>query len=440
MAAEPATGPLRVSIVNPRYFTDGSGKAIYLTGSHTWANLQDIGLANSPPRFDFLAYLGFLESHHHNFIRLWRWEFPQWTERNKQQPFYCEPQPWRRTGPGQAIDGKPRFDLQRFDEDYFQRLRARTEAAAKRGVYVSIMLFEGWGLRFVPSGEKAHPFYPGNNVNQTGMELKDNFKGIELFTLTSPRLLGLQEAYVQKVIDTVNDLDNVLYEIANESDFSTTDWQYHMIRFIKTYEASKPKQHPVGMTSIGYGVDDLDRLLKSPADWISPNPDRFDYKNDPPTAEGTKVIILDTDHLWGVGGDVAWVWKSFLRGHNPIWMDPFDKTSVWEPTPDNAEAIRNSLGYALRFAKRMDLAKMKPQPELSSTTYCLAKPGMEYLVYQPKPSEVFTIELKPGVYRYEWFDPTKGTVSGRGELDVAASKQAFKPPSDQSTVLYIKAL
>ena len=38
-----ARGPLRVLAANPRYFTDGSGRAVYLTGSHTWDNRQDIG-------------------------------------------------------------------------------------------------------------------------------------------------------------------------------------------------------------------------------------------------------------------------------------------------------------------------------------------------------------------------------------------------------------
>ena len=42
--ASTATGPLRANPANPRYFTDGSGKAIYLTGSHTWANLMDLSL------------------------------------------------------------------------------------------------------------------------------------------------------------------------------------------------------------------------------------------------------------------------------------------------------------------------------------------------------------------------------------------------------------
>ena len=39
--AASASGPLRVHAQNPRYFADGNGKAVYLTGSHTWANRQE---------------------------------------------------------------------------------------------------------------------------------------------------------------------------------------------------------------------------------------------------------------------------------------------------------------------------------------------------------------------------------------------------------------
>jgi len=54
-AAAAAIGPLRVHPGNPRYFTDGtkgpdgSLKAVYLTGSHTWANLIDRGPSDPPP-------------------------------------------------------------------------------------------------------------------------------------------------------------------------------------------------------------------------------------------------------------------------------------------------------------------------------------------------------------------------------------------------------
>jgi hypothetical protein len=42
---------------------------------------------------------------------------------------YCRPHPWVRSGPGPANDGKPKFDLTRFDPEYFDRLRSRVIAA-----------------------------------------------------------------------------------------------------------------------------------------------------------------------------------------------------------------------------------------------------------------------------------------------------------------------
>jgi hypothetical protein len=37
-------GPLRLNPATPRYFTDDTGRASCLTGSHTWANLEEIKL------------------------------------------------------------------------------------------------------------------------------------------------------------------------------------------------------------------------------------------------------------------------------------------------------------------------------------------------------------------------------------------------------------
>jgi hypothetical protein len=64
MDATPATGPLTPCKENPRYFADPTGKAVYLTGSHTWNNLQDMGPTDPPAAFDFTGYLDFLERHH----------------------------------------------------------------------------------------------------------------------------------------------------------------------------------------------------------------------------------------------------------------------------------------------------------------------------------------------------------------------------------------
>ncbi len=51
-------GPLRVHPQNRRYFTDNAGRAIYLTGSHTWSNLMDMGPTGPPAPFDFEAWTG----------------------------------------------------------------------------------------------------------------------------------------------------------------------------------------------------------------------------------------------------------------------------------------------------------------------------------------------------------------------------------------------
>ena len=68
-----------------------------------------------------------------------------------------------------------------------------------------------------------------NNINGINGDPNGDGRGIEIHTLHIPVVTELQEAYVRKVIDTVNDMDNVLYEIANESGNYFTEWQYCVI-------------------------------------------------------------------------------------------------------------------------------------------------------------------------------------------------------------------
>jgi hypothetical protein len=62
-------GPLRCNPANPRYFTDDTGTAIYLTGSHTWATLVDMRMEGDAA-FDWLGFLDMAQAHGHNFMRL----------------------------------------------------------------------------------------------------------------------------------------------------------------------------------------------------------------------------------------------------------------------------------------------------------------------------------------------------------------------------------
>jgi hypothetical protein len=277
------------------------------------------------------------------------------------------------------------------------------------------MLFEGWELQFSPApfNWKTHPFNRANNINAIDGDVNGDGSGIEVHTLENPAVTAVQEQYVRKVIDTIGDFDNVLFEIANESGGHSTDWQYSVIELIKRYEAeSGGKRHPVGMTFQWIGGENT-ALLESEADWISPR--GGEYLEDPPTADGRKVILFDNDHMCGVCPGEDYVWKSFFRGHNPIYMDPLtgdNPVHADESAVPAYEDARVAMMHTLRLARRIDLTRMRPHSDLASTTYALADPGIEYLVYAPN-REQFSVDLRgaDGTLVGRWLDVTTGTWS-----------------------------
>jgi hypothetical protein len=294
------------------------------------------------------------------------------------------------------------------------------------------MLFEGWGLvNHGPWRWATHPFHAPNNVDGVEGDADGNGTGIEINQLVTPRVTALQEAYVRRVVDTVYDLDNVLYEIVNESGWYSTAWQYRMIRTIKAHERRKGKRrHPVGMT-FQHPHGSNQNLYRSPADWISPFGQNDRYLHDPPVAPARKVSLSDTDHHCGLCGDGTFPWKNFTRGHNVIHMD--DLTEA----PRN-QAVRSAMGQTRRYAQRLDLRRTRPRPELASTRYVLASPGFEYLVYQPA-AEPFTVDLRgpPRRYAVEWFEPARDRTTAAGFVQ-GGSELRFAPPFGGHAVLYLR--
>src|SRR5215204_5315047 len=487
----PTAGPVVVSEANPRYFAVGLGetadrRVVYLTGSHVNNNFHDgsgpgADCAETPEPNDFRACLEFLKERSHDFIRLWRWEQFRSQVAGGAFHFCMTPQPWPRTGPGSARDGKPKFDLSRFDPAYFDRLREYVIAAGNKGIYISVMLFEGFGLHrsLAPDNVEGHPFHAANNLNDIGIASINDYQVLPL----DASVKALQEAYVRKVVDTVHDLPGVLYEVANESSGGgsvdarfleaiglseppdwgdSTQWQYWVIDFLKHYESQMGyARHPVGMT-MQYPVPDQgkvnDVLFNSPADWISPGFDDVEspmqnsrWSTNPPANDGAKVIISDTDHYSPMKADALWAWKSFLRGHNPILYDLGIVTGVNPPDSSSGsppfaslEPARYAMGDTLRFAREMDLVAMEPRGDLSSTGYTLANPGEEYLVLQPdEKAYPFTARLEANTYSVRWHsvgsretkDAGKVTVENHGNTTFTAPFAKAGP-----AVLYLKGV
>lgn len=459
---------LKVHPTNPRYFTDDSGKAVYLTGSHYWYNLQDqMGRPLFSPVLDLLgpqnytALLDFIQAHGHNHMRMWAWEYSDW-----------EPLPWARIGPNNAKDGQPMFDLSQFNQSYFDRLRQRVTAARDRGIYVQIMFFS---RESVIGGDshttgpcdypttidpwEYHPFNTANNINGINGDPDGDGCGYETHTMsTHPQIVAVravQEALIRKVIDTVNDLDNVLYEISNEDHHVSGSWQHHMIHLVHNYEMGKPARHPVVMTFLfphnwNGTQQDISELWSSPAEAVSPGNQA--YNANPPVASGNKVVIIDTDHLPGNAAipdnqqtaDYSWVWKSFTSGLNPIYMDPIDFSaanyikSYAQPYSQAILSARAAMGDTLRYATKIGLASMTPSPNLTSTHYSLAHSGQEYLVFNPDPGS-FSLTLDANAYSVEWFNPISGQSVQSEIIATGGGSLIFWPPFSGPSVLYLKA-
>ncbi len=166
-------------------------------------------------------------------------------------------------------------------------------------------------------------------------------------------------------------------------------------------------------------------------------PGGYNYRTNPPPADGSKVILSDTDHLGGLGGNPDWVWKSFLRGHHPLFMDPYDNRVLGKSAPDSWNPVRESMGHTRRLAERLDLASLTPREDLASTGHCLADPGRQYVVYLPEGGQV-EVDLSAAneSLAVEWITPVAGK-SHAGKPAAGGGKRSLQAPFRGPAVLLL---
>ena len=459
------TGPL-VASENPNYFKDANGAVLILNGSQTWNTLQDWGTNGSVQILDFRAYVNFLTVHGHNLTLLWRTEMPKFcglpTTVSNPPEFWVGPHPWRRTGPGNATDGGLKFDLTKFDQGYLDRLRARTEALRNAGIYVGVYLFTGEWLKSFRCSSDGHPFTGANNINGIDDGYTSGNSGVGSITMTAPdAMTRFQDAYVEKVIDTLNDLANVLWVVSEESIASSTWWNDHHISHIRAYESKKLHQHPIGYGTIS-GTPDT-TMYNSDADWVKPHVRISPVKSCGNGKPACKVNVNDSDHSYfGMWNETPqqnrnYAWENFMTGNQVLFMDPYvvyyprqGRNLCVSPTkgicsaPDSRwENFRDNLGYILRYSSRLYLARVTPQESLCSAKYCLAQTpsvGAEYLAYAPSGGS-FTMNLSAMSasrrLAVEWFNPSTGATIVGNSIRAGSSSQSFTPPFTGDAVLYL---
>jgi len=462
--AAQVAGPLTASR-NPHYFQDANGTVLILNGSQTWNTLQDWGSNGTVEKLDFDAYVKFLIAHGLNFTLLWRTEMPKFCGlplfEGSAPDITVAPHPWLRTGPGKATDGGLKFDLTKFDQSFFDRLRARAQALNNAGIFVGVYLFTGEWLNVYRCSGDGYPFTGANNINGIDDGYTAGRQGTGSITMTAPNAItAFQDAYVEEVIDTLNDLPNVLWIISEETPDNSIWWNNHQISHVRAYESKKTYQHPIGYGAVG-SSDSI--LYNSDADWVAPQARISPVKSCGNGNPACKVNVNDSDHTyWGIWNDTPrdtrnYAWENFMTGNQVLFMDPYvvyyprekrnlclsptsDTCSGPDPRMDN---LRDNLGYILKYSRRINLANVTAHGSLSSTGYCLAQTppiGAEYLVYSPSGGS-FTVDLSAmspsRALAVEWFNPSTGATIAGKPIPSSSSTQLFIPPFSQDAVLYL---
>jgi len=384
--------PISLHPDNPHYFLF-RGKPTVLIGSteHYGAVLN--------LDFDYVKYLDELKSKGLNVTRTFT-------------GFYVEPQgafgiarntlaplegklicPWARSNePGYAVGGN-KFDLTKWDEAYFARLKDFIREAGKRDIVVELDLFSNI---YDTIQWKLSPLYFTNNINNLAA-VKDHK---EILSLKHPEIIKIQEQMVEKILTELNDFDNLYYEICNEPYFgdllALESWEKHMTEFTHRTESKLGKNHLIS-NNIANGSEKIENLNQGVSIV------NFHYAKPPAAVELNYSLNLPVgDNETGFNGieDVnyrteAWDFMvaggalfnnldySFATGHE-------DGSFVVAPGQPGGggRVLRSQFQLLKNVMDSLDFIQMKPSNELvknkprgTATARVLAHEGNQYLLY-----------------------------------------------------------
>ena len=114
--------------------------------------------------------------------------------------------PWNKINSDTSIINK--YDLTIWNDAYFKRLKDFMEVATEYNIIVEVTLFSSY---YGNMQWEISPLNPVNNIN-----LSNEFSFKEAQILKDTLLFKFQESYVRKMVNELNEYDNLFFEIQNE--------------------------------------------------------------------------------------------------------------------------------------------------------------------------------------------------------------------------------
>lgn len=436
-AAPPAVAqtPLALHPDNPHYFLFRGKPTILITSGEHYGAVLNLD-------FDYRPYLDELQSKGLNLTRTFSGTYREVpgsfgiTDNTLAPRRYQSP--WARSDTPGASDGN-KFDLRRFDDAYFARLKDFVAQAGQRGIVVEYVLFCPF---YEENLWQANPMNAANNVNEIG-----RCKREEAYTLRHKGLQETQDAFTRKAVSELNGFDNVYFEICNEPYFGgvTLEWQAHIAQVIADTEKGLPRRHLIAQ-NIANGrqkIEKPDPLVSifnfhyaEPPDTVTLNYGLNRVIGDDETGFRGKADVLYRSEGWDFilagGGLYSSLDYSFTPAHPAGTLRDYAS-----PGGGSAE-LRAQLGTLRQFMESLDFIRMKPRNDLlkggqitaglggggadarvaRATARVLAEAGKAYAVYVLGGTRAeLLLDLPAGAYRVEWLHPRDGRFETPEKLD-----------------------
>lgn len=317
--------------------------------------------------------------------------------------------PWsRRTGGIAAADGRPRWDLTKFDEGtdpashYWPRLRDLCSQARDAGMVVGVSVFFGW-----PKHNTAERpdwmFHPFNQLN--GGHLAERGRMVEVVQrIASPeteilarfwredfsdteKTQWIWERLAEKLIVETRPFGNVFFVFMDERSYSEGNCGDHFANFFRRRGAfwvdgqlrRKLVDGVVGRHGAGR---DLNREARESFAAEPPRP-FFELESPPYTGDAVRrnlyACLLGGGHFFFHNDEGQETVTTGIMGYDP---------KVADGRLDMVRLRHRWLGIAARLLNQQvaRLEGMRPANEVirEGAGYCLARPGEEYVVYVPQ--------------------------------------------------------
>jgi len=484
------SGVLRIHPDNPKCFEFRGKPLVLLTATEHYGAVM-----NRPFRFE--RYLDDAAEKHMTLTRLFclfrELQHPvnPYSTCKPESPDYVAPYP--RTGAGKALDGQPKFDLDRWNPEFFDRLHRFLALAEQREIMVEVVLLSN---TYEPRIWELNPLHARNNINDL-----PQIEWIDYTTLRHPAVFQRQAALVRKIVEETNRYDNTLFEVCNEpgggfpgiagapSPDEVDQWQGTLAEVIRETEASCPKRHLIaGHEAFVYDPWDH-KIDKTFSDFfvdvvnIHPLPGvtyvgatydmgafmskqlRLRALRDFCLASysANKPLNLDEDNVasqykdregWTIHRKRAWT--ALLSGAHYDYID-FSIINYCETgTVASQAGIRSWMKHLATFMQSVDLVRARPLPGILCTQpphtceSVLAVPGEDYAIYFADERELddpsagnpirgdLVVDVRRGVYRAAAYSPTAGLYSPWLSLPEASVLRVIVPEFRDDIVIRLQ--